>query len=61
MAEKLSAVAKILTPSPIQQLSLLDAVNLAKGFPDFPAPLHIKNATISAIASDFNQYSNRQR
>ncbi|KAI7992075.1 Kynurenine--oxoglutarate transaminase [Camellia lanceoleosa] len=64
MAEKLSAVAKILTPSPIQQLSLLaqrcNAVNLAEGFPDFPAPPHIKNAAISAIVSDFNQYRHVQ-
>lgn len=60
MEEKLSAVAKTLTPSPIQQLSLLaqscNAVNLAEGFPDFPAPSHIKNAAVSAINSDFNQY-----
>ncbi|CAI9767845.1 unnamed protein product [Fraxinus pennsylvanica] len=60
MEEKLSSVAKTLTPSPIQQLSFLaqrcDAINLAEGFPDFPAPLHIKNAAVSAINSDFNQY-----
>ncbi|XP_028064300.1 kynurenine--oxoglutarate transaminase-like [Camellia sinensis] len=51
-------------PSPIQQLSLLakrcNAVNLAEGFPDFPTPLHIKNATISAIVPDFNQYRHVQ-
>lgn len=60
MEEKLSSVAKTLTPSPIQQLSLLaqrcNAINLAEGFPDFPAPPLIKDAAISAINSDFNQY-----
>ena len=60
MEEKLSSVAKTLTPSPIQELSLLaqrcNAVNLAEGFPDFPAPSHIKSAAVSAINSDFNQY-----
>jgi aminotransferase len=32
------------------------AVNLAQGFPDFPAPADIKQAAIEAIAADFNQY-----
>lgn len=58
--KKLSFVAKRFLPSPIQQLSLLaqqcNAINLAEGFPDFPAPLTLKNAAISAINSDFNQY-----
>ncbi|GFY98679.1 hypothetical protein Acr_13g0000800 [Actinidia rufa] len=64
MEEKLSSVAKTLTPSPIQELSLLaqrcNAVNLAEGFPDFPAPSHIKSAAVSAINSDFNQYRHVQ-
>lgn len=64
MEEKLSSVAKTLTPSPIQQLSLLaqrcNAINLAEGFPDFPAPPLIKDAAISAINSDFNQYRHVQ-
>ncbi|KAK3194212.1 hypothetical protein Dsin_025522 [Dipteronia sinensis] len=62
--EKLSSVAKTFTPSPIQELSLLaqrcNAINLAEGFPDFPAPPHIKNAAVSAINSDFNQYRHVQ-
>ncbi|XP_050205818.1 uncharacterized protein LOC126655622 isoform X2 [Mercurialis annua] len=61
---KLSAVANTFTPSPIQQLSLLaqqsNAINLAEGFPDFPAPAHLKNAAVSAINSDFNQYRHVQ-
>ncbi|KAK2649583.1 hypothetical protein Ddye_017072 [Dipteronia dyeriana] len=62
--EKLSSVAKAFTPSPIQELSHLarrcNAINLAEGFPDFPAPPHIKNAAVSAINSDFNQYRHVQ-
>jgi aspartate/methionine/tyrosine aminotransferase len=33
------------------------AINLAQGFPDFPAPDFIKDAAISAIKGDFNQYA----
>lgn len=33
------------------------AVNLAQGFPDFPAPASIKQAAIEAIDADINQYS----
>jgi len=32
------------------------AVNLAQGFPDFPAPADIKQAAIDAITADHNQY-----
>ena len=32
-------------------------VNLAQGYPDFPAPVEIKEAAIRAISSDFNQYA----
>ena len=32
------------------------AVNLAQGFPDFPAPADLKAAAQKAIADDFNQY-----
>ncbi|KAK4804166.1 hypothetical protein SAY86_003983 [Trapa natans] len=64
MEDKLSRVAKTLTSSPIQQLSQLaqrcNAINLAEGFPDFPAPPLIKSAAISAISSDFNQYRHVQ-
>lgn len=33
------------------------AVNLAQGFPDFAAPLELKEAAKAAIDSDINQYS----
>ncbi|XP_059625620.1 uncharacterized protein LOC132268794 [Cornus florida] len=64
MEEKLSKTAKSLTPSPIQQLSFLaqrcNAINLAEGFPDFPAHNLLKYAAVSAINSDFNQYRHVQ-
>ncbi|KAE8717599.1 putative Endo-1,4-beta-glucanase [Hibiscus syriacus] len=64
MEEKLSSVAKTFTPSPIQELSHLaqgcNAINLAEGFPDFPAPPCIKQAAISAINNDLNQYRHVQ-
>jgi len=34
-----------------------NAVNLAQGFPDFPAPEALKRAAAEAIAADHNQYS----
>src|SRR5437879_1890435 len=33
------------------------AVNLAQGFPDFPAPAEIKQAAQDAITADINQYA----
>ena len=34
-----------------------DAINLAQGFPNFPAPEIIKEAAIKAIRDDINQYA----
>jgi len=34
-----------------------DAINLAQGFPDFPAPAAIKQAAVDAINADINQYA----
>ena len=33
------------------------AVNLAQGFPDFPAPAELKEAAVAAIRADINQYA----
>ena len=33
------------------------AVNLAQGFPDFPAPTELKEAAKRAIDEDYNQYA----
>ena len=40
-----------------RQAKLYGAVNLAQGFPDFPAPSEIKIAAQNAIARDINQYA----
>ena len=32
-------------------------VNLAQGFPDFPAPAEIKETALKAIQADLNQYA----
>jgi aminotransferase len=49
------------TESVIREMTRLalehNAVNLAQGFPDFPAPFDLKRAAIEAIEADFNQYS----
>ena len=33
------------------------AINLAQGYPDFPAPAELKQAAADAIAADINQYA----
>lgn len=40
-----------------RQAMVHNAVNLAQGFPDFPAPAEIKKAAQDAVASDVNQYA----
>src|SRR5499427_2295150 len=49
------------TESVIREMTRLctrhDGVNLAQGFPDFPAPDVIKQAAIQAIERDVNQYA----
>ena len=49
------------TESVIREMTRLairhNAVNLAQGFPDFPAPEQIKDAARRAIADDVNQYA----
>ncbi|MGZ8606150.1 MAG: pyridoxal phosphate-dependent aminotransferase [Actinomycetota bacterium] len=48
------------TESVIREMTRLamehDAINLAQGFPDFPAPEEVKRAAIDAIEADLNQY-----
>ena len=57
----LSAKAERFTESVIREMTRLamkfGAVNLAQGFPDFPAPAEIKEAARAAIAADDNQYA----
>ena len=56
-----SAKAARFTESVIREMSRLSAqyggVNLAQGFPDFPAPEEIKEAAVRAIRRDINQYA----
>ena len=40
-----------------RQAMLHNAINLAQGFPDFPAPAQIKQAAREAIDADVNQYA----
>src|ERR1700679_3293855 len=56
-----SARSSHFTESVIREMTRLaireKAVNLAQGFPDFPAPAAIKEAACAAINGDVNQYS----
>jgi aspartate/methionine/tyrosine aminotransferase len=49
------------TESVIREMTRLagrhGAINLAQGFPDFPAPAELKQAAADAIATDINQYA----
>jgi aspartate/methionine/tyrosine aminotransferase len=58
---KVSAKAARFTESVIREMSRLcvrhNAVNLAQGFPDFPAPQVVKDAACRAIERDVNQYA----
>ena len=49
------------TESVIREMTRLcnqvDGVNLAQGFPDFPAPDEIKRAAAEAVRADVNQYA----
>lgn len=60
-AQVVSAKAGALTESVIREMTRLalahDAINLAQGFPDFPAPNEVKRAACAAIEADINQYS----
>ncbi len=51
----------IFTESVIREMTRLamqhGAINLAQGYPDFPAPEAIKEAAIAAIRADHNQYA----
>jgi len=62
MVKKFSSErASKFTESVIREMTRIclkhQGVNLAQGFPDFPAPLEVKEAAIKAIRADFNQYA----
>ena len=56
----ISQKAQKFTESVIREMTRLalqhNAVNLAQGFPDFPAPEEVKEAAVQAIRADINQY-----
>jgi len=58
---RISAKAARFTESVIREMSrvctLHGGVNLAQGFPDFPAPMPMKEAACEAILADINQYA----
>ncbi len=57
----ISLKAQQFTESVIREMTRLalehDAINLAQGFPDFPAPGEVKDAAVRAISADINQYA----
>ena len=61
MKEYASKRAQSFTESVIREMTRVclrhNGVNLAQGFPDFPAPEEIKEAAIRAIRADINQYA----
>jgi aminotransferase len=63
---RISRKAESFSESVIREMTRLAAlhstperpvVNLAQGFPDFPAPEEVKEAAVSAIRDDVNQYA----
>src|ERR1700687_2800511 len=58
---RISSKASQFSESVIREMSrqamLHNAINLAQGFPDFPAPEELKRAAQQAIADDINQYA----
>ena len=57
LSDKVSHFTESVIREMTRQATLHGAVNLAQGFPDFPAPAEIKLAARAAIDSDVNQYA----
>ena len=61
MPTEVSHKTRFFTESVIREMTrralARGAVNLAQGFPDFPAPAQIKEAAKRAIDEDYNQYA----
>ncbi|MFN2489325.1 MAG: pyridoxal phosphate-dependent aminotransferase [Actinomycetota bacterium] len=58
---QVSQRASSFTESVIREMTRLamehDAINLAQGFPDFPAPQAVKDAACRSVQDDVNQYA----
>jgi aminotransferase len=57
LSEKVAHFTESVIREMTRQAMQYGAVNLAQGFPDFPAPTEIKKAAQDAIAADVNQYA----
>ncbi len=57
LSEKVGHFTESVIREMTRQAMLYNAVNLAQGFPDFPAPAEIKQAAQRAVAGDVNQYA----
>jgi aspartate/methionine/tyrosine aminotransferase len=61
MKDLSSERAQKFTESVIREMTRIclkhQGVNLAQGFPDFPAPAEVKEAALKAIRADLNQYA----
>ncbi len=57
LSDKVSHFTESVIREMTRQAMLHGAVNLAQGFPDFPAPVEIKLAAQQAVAADVNQYA----
>src|SRR6202007_1252773 len=57
LSDKVSHFTESVIREMTRQAMLHGAINLAQGFPDFPAPAEIKQAAQEAIAADLNQYA----
>ncbi|MEZ5979411.1 MAG: aminotransferase class I/II-fold pyridoxal phosphate-dependent enzyme [Planctomycetota bacterium] len=61
MSARVSRKASLFTESVIREMSRVcranGGINLAQGFPDFAAPLPMKEAACEAIRADVNQYA----
>jgi aspartate/methionine/tyrosine aminotransferase len=57
LSDKVSHFTESVIREMTRQAMLHGAINLAQGFPDFPAPAEIKRAAQEAIGADINQYA----
>jgi aminotransferase len=57
LSDKVSQFSESVIRDMTRQAMMYGAVNLAQGFPDFPAPEEIKQAARAAIDGDVNQYA----
>ncbi len=57
LSDKVSHFTESVIREMTRQAMVHGAINLAQGFPDFPAPAEIKQAAQEAIATDVNQYA----